>query len=96
MNPVPGVLFRKLCYVLHRGFLESRKLARQGQDQQLFDLADAFEQIPGFFPDWSEECLHLVRSNLQTYQGKYAGKAFDYVGILDMDDRAFMDVLSRW
>jgi hypothetical protein len=96
MNAVPDVLLRKLCYILHRGFVESRRLAQQGQDQQLFDLADAFEPIPGFFPDWNEECLDMVRSNLRTYQGQYGEKAFDYLGILNMNDEAFMGVLSRW
>jgi hypothetical protein len=96
MNPASDVLVRKLCYILHRGFVESRRLAQQAQDQQLFDLADAFEQIPGFVPDWNDQCLDQVRSNLRIYQGKYGPKAFDYLGILDMDDQAFMDVLSRW
>ncbi len=96
MNTTSDVMCRKVCYVMHRGFVESRKLAQQAQDQQLFDLADAFEQIPGFVPDLNEECLDQIRSNLGLYQKKYGSKAFDYLGILNMADHLFMEVLSRW
>jgi hypothetical protein len=96
MGPQSNVLFRKLCYLLHRGLVESRKLSQQGKSEQVFDLADAFEQVPGLITDWQEEHLGLIRSNLRTYQGKYGPLAFDYLGILEMDDEHFMEVFARW
>ena len=52
MKKMPDVLFNKLCYILHRGFVEARLLAthRRGQAR---DLADAFEIIPGYLPNWN-------------------------------------------
>jgi hypothetical protein len=96
MKPVPDVLFRKICYILHRGFVESRLLALQAKHQQVFDLADALEPIPGFIPDWDEECLDVIRSSLRTYQNKYPPSAFDYLNVLDMDEQEFMGVLSQY
>jgi hypothetical protein len=95
MKPMPDVLFRKLCYILHRGFVEARLLATH-RPQQAHDLADAFEVIPGHIPDWNDESLALIRSYLQTYQSKYGPSPFDYLSVLDMDDAEFMAVLSRF
>ena len=96
MTPMTDVLLRKVCYILHRGFVESRLLALQGKQQQLFDLADAFEPIAGFIPDWNEESLDVVRSNLRTYQSKYPPSTFDYLSVLEMDEQEFMGVLSHY
>ena len=96
MPPKSDVLFRKICYILHRGLVESRLLAMQAKHQQLFDLSDALEPIPGFIPDWTEECLDMIRSNLQTYQSKYPPSTFDYISVLDMDAQEFIHVLSRY
>lgn len=93
--PLPDILFRKLCYIFHRGFVEARLLALNKLDQQAHDLADAFEFLPGFLPDWREANLDLIRSTLQTYQKKYAS-SFDYVGVLDMNNDAFIRILSNW
>jgi hypothetical protein len=96
MITATGVRFRKLCFLLHWGFVESRKLAQRSRTEQHYDLADAFEQIPGFLPEWNEENLDLIRSNLRTYQEKYGSLAFDYLAILEMNDDQFMEVLSSW
>jgi hypothetical protein len=96
MKTMSTELFRKVCYILHRGFVESRLLASQAKHQQLFDLADAFEQIPSFMTDWNDDCLERLRSNLQTYQEKYPPSSFDYLGVLDMGDREFTDVLAHF
>ena len=91
-----SMLFQKVCYILHRGFVESRLLALQAKHQQLFDLADAFEQIPGFMADWNDDRLEAIRSNLRIYQCKYPPSTFDYLGILEMDDHEFTEVLSHY
>ncbi|MBI3822232.1 MAG: hypothetical protein HY289_06075 [Planctomycetes bacterium] len=96
MKSIPEPLFRKLCFIFHRGFMESRKLARLKNDEQALDLADTFEVMPGYLPDWDEERLELIRSHLGTYQSKYAPETFDYLGVLDMNDEEFMATLSRY
>jgi hypothetical protein len=96
MNSMPEVMCRKLLYLLHRGFLESRQLAQRNRQQQLYDLADALEPLPGFLAEWREEYLGLIRSNLEAYQHKYPGAAWDYLVLLDMEDDAFLQVFSRW
>ena len=96
MQPIPEILFRKICYIFHRGFVESRQLANARRDEQAHDLADAFEPMPGFLPEWSDENLALIRSHLESYQNKYGPSAFDYIAILDMDNDKFGEVLSRW
>ena len=96
MQPIPETLFRKLCFIFHRGFMESRKLARLKNDEQALDLADTFEVMPGYLPDWDEERVGLIRSHLETYQNKYAHETFDYLAVLDMDDEEFMASLSKY
>jgi hypothetical protein len=96
MRTIPDPLFRKLCYIFHWGFVEARRLARVKRDEQAHDLADAFEIMPGYLPDWNDESLSLIRSHLQDYQSKYGADAFDYLGVLDMNDEEFMATLSRF
>jgi len=96
MKPIPETLFRKLCYIFHRGFVEARHLAMQKQADQARDLADAFEIMPGYLPDWNEDSLDLIRSHLHAYQDKYGKTSFDYLSVLDMDNDKFTEVLSRW
>ncbi len=96
MQRIPDPLFRKLCFIFHRGFMESRNLARLKNDEQALDLADAFEVMPGYLPDWNGESLALIRSHLECYQNKYGGETFDYLSVLDMADEAFMATLSKY
>src|ERR1041385_3196176 len=72
MMQSPKILFRKLCYVFNRGFVEVRELVRSGKDDQAHDLADAFEVMPGYLPNWDEESLALIRSHSETYQNNTA------------------------
>ena len=95
MKRLPDVLFKKFCFIFHRGFVEARLLALGNQDQQAHDLADAFEYLPGFLPEWEDANLAVIRATLQEYQGKYQS-AFDYVSILDMDDQTFTELLPKW
>ncbi len=92
---MPEVLFKKLCYILHRGFVEARLLATH-RPEQARDLADAFEIIPGYLPNWDSDHLDQIRSHLSEYQHKYGRSPFDYIAVLDMDDEAFMATLSRF
>ena len=83
MTTVQCDLKRRLLYVLHRGLVEARLLALSKKEQQLFDLADALEPLPGYLDNWRDEHLDSIRFNLQTYQHKYAGESFDYLGHLE-------------
>jgi hypothetical protein len=96
MQRIPEPLFRKLCFIFHRGFMESRKLARLQNDEQALDLADTFEVMPGYLPDWGDESLELIRSHLETYQNKYGAESFDFLAVLDMADEEFMATLSKY
>ncbi len=64
-------LYRKLCQILHWGFVEARRLACVENHEQGRDLADAFEVIPSYLSDWNDESLGLIRSTLHQYQEKH-------------------------
>jgi hypothetical protein len=96
MKQIREPLFRKLCFVFHRGFMESRKLARSKNDEQALALADTFEVMPAYLPDWDDERLDLIRSHLKAYQHKYGAETFDYLAVLDMADEEFMATLSKY
>lgn len=76
-------IHRRLLYIIHRGFVEARLLALGERHQQLFDLADALENLPCYLDDWNDEHMELIRFNLKTYQDKYPGISFDYLANLE-------------
>lgn len=84
MRPPPD-LERRLLFILHRGLVEARLLAQSGNNQQLVDLADAMEPIPGWMASWEPEHLEQVRFNLETYATKYPN-AFDHISYIDKYD----------
>ena len=86
MTTVQCDLKRRVLYVLHRGLVETRLLALAKKYQQLFDLADALEQLPGYLNDWHDEHLESIRFNLRVYQDKYPGESFDYLAHLEEYD----------
>jgi len=96
MKPIPEMMFRKICYILHRAFVQSRMLAGANRNEQAHDLADAFEVVPGCLPNWNDESLALVRSYIEPYQTKYGPSTFDYLAILDMDDASFMEMFANY
>jgi hypothetical protein len=78
-------LQRRLLFILHRGLVEARLLAQAKKHQQLFDLADALEPIPGYMDRWEEQHLKAIRFNLKTYREKHPSSSFDYLRYLDVD-----------
>jgi hypothetical protein len=86
------VLFKKLCQVLHQSLVEARNCALTQNHQQLFDLADTFEILPTLMADWEGAHLELIRSILTDYQAKYPETSSDYLSILDMGDKSFLEV----
>ena len=82
MKEPPDDIKLRLLFILHRGFVEVRLLAQANKDQQVFDLADALELIPGMLKNWKNEDFERVRVLLKTYQNKYPAKGFDFLGRL--------------
>jgi hypothetical protein len=91
-----ATLRKKLHYILHRSLVDARNLALAKEHQKIFDLADAFEILPSLMETWQDQHLELVRTILHNYQSKYRGQVFDYLSILDMDDRQFEEVYAAW
>jgi hypothetical protein len=89
-------LLRKLHYILHRSYIEARKLAQGQQHQQLFDLADYFELIPSMLDDLNETELARIRGYLTGYQAKYPASAVNYVYLLDMTEADFNALTKPW
>ena len=76
----------RLLYILHRGLTEIRNLALNSGNEQIADLADALEILPGMIENWNQEQSEMAHFVLQAYQNKYPGRAYDYVGELDRQD----------
>jgi hypothetical protein len=77
-------IHRRLLFILHEGLVEMRLLALGQVSQQISDLADTLEIIPGLIDAWEDDHLDLIRSILKTYQDKYGSK-FDYLSYLETD-----------
>jgi len=78
-------LKRRLLFIMHRGLVEARLLAQAQKHQQVFDLADALEPLPGYIEDSETNHLEAIRFNLKTYREKYPSPSFDYLRYLDID-----------
>ena len=85
MNATDSDLQKRILYILHVGLTEIRNLALD-EHEQIADLADALETLPGYLADWTDEHLEMVLFNLRTYQEKYPGRAFDYLAHVDRYD----------
>lgn len=67
---------RRILYALHRGLTELRDRAQAVGDQQLIDLADALEVVPGTLVNWTDDKLQLVEFVLRNYQQKHPESRF--------------------
>jgi hypothetical protein len=83
MNRPPDDLVKKLLFILHQGFVEGRNLALQAGHEQIADLCDAMEILPGLIENWQDEHLDLVTFVLKNYRDKYPGRNFDYLAELE-------------
>jgi hypothetical protein len=89
-------VLRKLHYILHRSYIEARKLAQGQLHQQLFDLADYFELIPSLLDGLNETGLARIRGYLAGYQAKYPASAVNYVYLLDLTEADFHELTRPW
>ena len=86
MKQPPVELTRRLLYILHYGLCDIRNLALgQGHDE-IAELADALEILPGMIDHWDEDRADMVHFVLANYQSKYPGRAFDYVAHAEQYD----------
>jgi len=86
MNQIPDNLGKKLLYVLHHGLTDIRNLALGAGNEQIADLADALEILPGIIDHWEDDRLELVHFVLKNYEDKYPGRAFDYLARVEKCD----------
>ena len=77
---------RRLLFIIHRAWVESRLLCMAGRVDQARDLADALELVPGAILRPRAEDLAVIRFSLGDYQARHAGRCFDYVAILDGEE----------
>ncbi len=63
-----------------------RNLALSAGNEQIADLADALEILPGILDHWEEDRLELIRCVLKTYEEKYPGRAFNYLAGVEQHD----------
>lgn len=73
---------KRVMYILHWGLVEARNLALSEKNQQIHDLADALETLPGELINWRHDSLESIQFNLRTYQEKYQGESYDYLRYL--------------
>jgi hypothetical protein len=83
MGQIPPDLARRLLYILHRGLIEVRNLALAAEQEQIADLADALEILPGMIDRWNDDSLTMARFVLETYQRKYPGGGYDHLATLE-------------
>jgi hypothetical protein len=96
MGVPPPELLDKICFVIHWGCVEIRRLLQDGRHQQAIDLADAVEHIPNYVPSWKDEYLPIIVDSFRRYQDKYGNKVFDYVGLLLKDSITYQAEYGRW
>jgi hypothetical protein len=84
----PEQIKRRLLFIVHRAWIETRELAKQNKSEQLYDLADAVHSITSYMSHWKDENSESIRLNLKTYCVKYpeSAKRFQYMEFLDQWD----------
>jgi hypothetical protein len=76
-------LTRRLLYILHLGFVESRLLALAKRDEQAYDLADVMEVLPSLLSHGEDDARETMDRLLREYKGKYPDSTYDYAKYLD-------------
>ena len=86
MKTIPKNIRERLLFILHRGLTEIRNLALREGNEQIAELADALEIVPGHALNCPEDKLELIRYALQNYQAKFPESAYNHVAYLDQYD----------
>ena len=74
----------RLLFVLHRAWIESRLLSRQGNCEQAEELADLMEIVPGIIAYQKEEDLKILKEGLAAYVKRFESR-FDYPAALELE-----------
>jgi hypothetical protein len=77
---LPELLRRKLLFILHHGLVEIRNLAVAAGQDQIAELADALEIIPGLIEGWDNDRAETVRDVLKDYRQQVRGKSVQLSG----------------
>jgi hypothetical protein len=83
MNQIPPDFAKRLLFILHRGLTDIRNMALGAEQEQIADLADALEILPGMIDHWQDDRPDLVRFVLQNYEQKYPVRSYDYFAYLE-------------
>ena len=78
----------RLLFVLHRAWVESRLLSREGNSEQAEELADLMEIVRGIIAHDKEDELDMLREGLAAYTKKFESR-FDYLACLEAEPPAF-------
>jgi hypothetical protein len=75
---------KRLLFILHRGLVEIRLLAQAGKTEQIRDLADILEVMPGWLAEGSRVLPSPpeITAQLQRYEQKYPS-SFNYSDFVD-------------
>lgn len=84
-----AALQARLLNLLHRGFVQARNLALQGECQRLYDLADTFEILPELMAHWDDGTLDRIRAILTEYEARHPDSGYEYAALLEEDNPAF-------
>jgi hypothetical protein len=83
MTQIPPDLAKRLLFILHRGLTEARNLGLGAGQEQIADLADALEILPGTIDHWDDQRLETIRFVLRNYAEKYPSSTYDYSAYLE-------------
>lgn len=79
----PPDLTGRILYILYRGLTEIRNLGYGGRSEQIAELADALELLPGMLVRWDDKSLEMLQFVLSDYERKYPVGRYDYTPYLD-------------
>jgi hypothetical protein len=80
----PADITKRLLFILHRGLVQMRNLATASGEQQISDLTDSLEIIPGLLDHWEDGRMQLLREILRNHQGKYpSAELYNYLAQLE-------------
>lgn len=82
MNDTQTEISRRLLYILHRGLTQIRNLASAGGSEQIAELADTLEILPGMVDHWKDEDLEMVRFVLRNYEAKFPS-SYNYLAAFE-------------
>lgn len=75
-------LLRRMVFIVHRAWIETRLLAKSDKGQQIYDLADVMELVSSVISRLTPEGFLVICDALDKYEKKYPD-AFKYLIYFD-------------